>query len=117
MVIRLRRCACQRVIEAEKLGVISFAASPREMAGHPEPRALCRHCGRRHEQQRIDTLAEANHQNPVSGPRRLKRFSVGMVPIKRLQAKGETQFERTLKRRISSAIERDRPTMPIFAAA
>src|SRR6266478_5045451 len=43
--------------------------------------------------------------------------SVGMVPIRRLQANGETQFERTLKRFMSSAIDFDRPTMPSLAAA
>ena len=40
----------------------------------------------------------------------------GMVPIMRVQANGEMQFERTLKAAMSSAIERDRPTMPILAA-
>ena len=43
--------------------------------------------------------------------------SVGMVPIRRLQANGDTQFERTLKRFMSSAIDFDRPTMPSLAAA
>ena len=42
--------------------------------------------------------------------------SAGMVPIMRLQAKGEMQFERTLKRSMSSAIDFDRPTMPSLAA-
>ena len=43
--------------------------------------------------------------------------SVGMVPISRDQANGETQLERTLKRAMSSAIDFDRPTMPSLAAA
>ena len=34
----------------------------------------------------------------------------------RVQANGAMQFERTLKRAMSSAMPRDRPTMPIFAA-
>jgi len=34
----------------------------------------------------------------------------------RLQANGAMQFERTLKRAMSSAIARDSPTMPSFAA-
>ena len=41
----------------------------------------------------------------------------GMVPIMRLHANGEMQFERTLKRCMSSAMDFDRPTMPSFAAA
>ena len=43
--------------------------------------------------------------------------SVGMVPIIRVQANGETQLERTLKRPMSSAIDFDSPTMPSLAAA
>ena len=42
---------------------------------------------------------------------------IGMVPIMRLQAKGEIQFEVTPKRAISRAIELDRPAMPSLAAA
>ena len=42
--------------------------------------------------------------------------SAGMVPIMRVQANGEMQLERTLNAAISSAIERDRPMMPILAA-
>ena len=34
----------------------------------------------------------------------------------RVQANGDTQFERTLKRAMSSAIPRESPTMPSFAA-
>ena len=34
----------------------------------------------------------------------------------RPQANGAIAFERTLKRCMSSAMPRDRPTMPIFAA-
>ena len=43
--------------------------------------------------------------------------STGMVPIRRDQANGDTQLERTWKRAMSSAIDLDRPTMPILAAA
>ena len=43
--------------------------------------------------------------------------SAGMVPIMRVQANGEMQLERTLKRAMSSAIDFDRPTMPSLAAA
>ena len=42
--------------------------------------------------------------------------SVGIVPISRLQAKGATQFERTPKRDMSSAIHFDSATMPSLAA-
>ena len=42
---------------------------------------------------------------------------MGMVPIIRLQAKGEIQFERTFKRDISSAIDFDNPAIPSLAAA
>ena len=42
---------------------------------------------------------------------------MGMVPMRRLQANGEMQFDRTPKRCISSAIDFDSPTMPSFAAA
>ena len=37
--------------------------------------------------------------------------------MSRLQAKGEMQFERTLKRAMSRAIDFESPTMPILAAA
>jgi hypothetical protein len=43
--------------------------------------------------------------------------SAGIVPIMRVQAKGEMQFERTSNAFMSSAIDFERPTMPIFAAA
>ncbi len=43
--------------------------------------------------------------------------SVGIVPMSRLHAKGEMQFERTLKRAMSSAIDLESPTIPILAAA
>ena len=43
--------------------------------------------------------------------------SAGMVPMSRLQAKGEMQFERTLKRAMSRAIDFESPTIPILAAA
>ncbi len=42
---------------------------------------------------------------------------VGMVPIRRDQANGDTQLERTLNRAMSSAIDLDSPTMPSLAAA
>ena len=42
--------------------------------------------------------------------------SAGMVPIRRLQANGDTQLDRTPKCCISSAMNLDRPTMPILAA-
>ena len=35
----------------------------------------------------------------------------------RVQANGDTQFERTLNRAMSSAMPRDSPTIPILAAA
>ena len=34
----------------------------------------------------------------------------------RVQPNGDTQFERTLNRAMSSAMPRDSPTMPSFAA-
>ena len=40
-----------------------------------------------------------------------------MASIIRVQAKGEMQLERTLKRAPSMAITRLNPTMPILAAA
>ena len=43
--------------------------------------------------------------------------SVGMVPIMRLQAKGEIQLEVTLYLAMSRAIDLDRPTIPSLAAA
>ena len=43
--------------------------------------------------------------------------SVGIEAIMRLQANGAMQFERTLKRAMSSAMPFDRPTMPSLAAA
>src|SRR5579862_3639231 len=42
--------------------------------------------------------------------------SAGMVPIMRVQAKGGVQLERTLTAAMSSAIDRDKPIMPILAA-
>jgi len=42
--------------------------------------------------------------------------SVGIESIIRVQANGATQFERMLKRAMSSAMPRDSPTMPSFAA-
>src|SRR5882762_9013133 len=39
-----------------------------------------------------------------------------LAGVMRVQAKGEMQLERTLKAAMSSAIERERPTMPILAA-
>ena len=42
---------------------------------------------------------------------------VGMESIMRVQAKGATALERTLKRCMSSAIDFERPTMPSLAAA
>src|SRR5499426_2881964 len=43
--------------------------------------------------------------------------STGMVPMRRDQAKGDTQLERTWKRDMSRAIDFDRPTIPSLAAA
>jgi len=42
---------------------------------------------------------------------------VGIESIMRVQAKGATAFERTLKRCMSRAIDFERPTMPSLAAA
>src|SRR5271156_4664849 len=41
--------------------------------------------------------------------------SVGIESIIRVQANGAIQFERTLKRSMSSAMPRDSPTMPSLA--
>ena len=43
--------------------------------------------------------------------------AMGMVPISRLQANGEIQFDRTPKRDMSKASDFESPTMPSFAAA
>ena len=43
--------------------------------------------------------------------------AMGIVPMSRLQAKGEMQFERTWKRAMSSAIDFESPTIPSLAAA
>ena len=68
-----------------------------------------------------NTLSGAIFSGPIAWMPATRAFSssvlVGMVPIRRLQAKGDTQFERTLKRAMSSAIDFDRPTMPSLAAA
>ena len=54
---------------------------------------------------------------PLAQEARSASVSCGMDPIMRLQAKGVMQFERTLKRAMSSAIDFDRPAIPSFAAA
>ena len=47
---------------------------------------------------------------------RCASVSVGIEAVILLHAKGATQFERTPKRAISSAIDWDSPTTPILAA-
>jgi len=70
--------------------------------------------------ERIAGMGGAILSGVISRKRSMRRFSssvcAGMESIMRVQANGATQFERTLKRCMSSAIERDSPTMPNFAA-
>ena len=77
----------------------------------------------------VTSFAASEARNTASGAflsgvicmmRSTRRFcsgvSAGMVPVMRDQAKGAMQFDRTLKRDMSSAIDFDSPTMPSFAA-